>query len=100
LKNATDLNNKHWENLFGDWVLQYFNSFVSSIQQEKFATDELLREGLEESVPKGVLKLRIVDKTSDYNEIVLDDGAVVIQTTTSRWGANMNYAARKLVNIL
>lgn len=100
LKNGKDVRDD-WEKNLGSFALQYFGSFVDQLEREKFGEDDLLREGFEEVVPKAVLKLRIVDKlSSGYNEILLDDGAIVIQTTPDKWGTNIHYAAEKLVSIL
>jgi len=91
-----------WETNLGGFALSYFESFVSVLEREKFGEDDRLREGFEEGVYKGVVKLRLVDKLTKegYNEIVLDHGAVVIQTTPDNWGTNIYNAAEKLVDIL
>ena len=117
LKGGKDVRDD-WETNLGSFALSYFESFLDVLEREKFAEDELLREGLEEGVPKGVVHLRIVDELKEgYNEILLDDGALVIQvifrsrnflgrdanslqTTPDKWGTNINYAAQKLVDIL
>ena len=50
------------------------------LEREKFGDDELLREGLEEAASKGIVKLRLVDSlNSGYNEVLIDDGVLVIQ---------------------
>ncbi|KAG4430519.1 hypothetical protein IFR05_014005 [Cadophora sp. M221] len=90
-----------WEANLGGFSFSYLESFVSVLEREKFGEDELLREGFEEAVPKGVVQLRIVDKLpSGYNEILIDDGAIVIQTTPANWGTNVYNAAEKLVDIM
>jgi len=72
-----------WETNLGSFAVKYYESFLDVLASEKFESDEMLREGLEEGVPKGVVKLRIVEKLrtdqTGYNEVVLDDGALVIQ---------------------
>lgn len=74
-----------WETNLGSFATYYFEGFVSALSSQKFDEDEMLREGLEEAVPNGVLKLRIVDKLttgqSSYNEITLDNGDLVIQVS-------------------
>ncbi|KAF8865682.1 hypothetical protein BDZ45DRAFT_580014 [Acephala macrosclerotiorum] len=95
-----------WETNLGSFTLKYFESFVDALEREKFADDELLREGLEEEVSKGVLKMRIVEKLvggkggNGYNEILVEDGVLIIQTTADKWGTNVHYGAEKLVDIL
>jgi hypothetical protein len=80
-----------WETNLGSFVLSYFESFVSQLETEKFGEDDLLREGLEEACPKNVIRMRLVEKlSSGYNEILLEDGALVIQVScVCSWGASM-----------
>ncbi|KFY39374.1 hypothetical protein V495_05985 [Pseudogymnoascus sp. VKM F-4514 (FW-929)] len=103
LKGGKDVRDD-WETNLGQFATNYFDGFVSVLNYQKFHEDEMLREGLEEGVPNGVLKLRIVEKLttgqSSYNEITLDNGDLVIQTTPNYWGTNVNDAASKLVDIL
>ncbi|KIM94339.1 hypothetical protein OIDMADRAFT_45770 [Oidiodendron maius Zn] len=100
LKTGKDVRDD-WEKNLGNFAVMYFESFLSALQYNKFAEDDLLREGFEEGVPKGVVKLRLVEKLpSGYNQILLDDGAVVLQTTPNNWGTNVNDTAAKLVDIL
>jgi hypothetical protein len=71
-----------WERNLGEFVRLYFEGFRDVLEREKFGEDELLREGLEEEVPAGVLRLRVVDKLSGYyNEVVLEEGALVMQVS-------------------
>jgi hypothetical protein len=61
---------------------------VDQLEREGFATDDLLKEGLEKGVPEGVLKLRIVEKLGErfnYNEVLLENGVLIIQTTPDMW---------------
>lgn len=86
LKGGKDVRDD-WETNIGNFATSYFEGFVSAITYQKFHEDEMLREGLEEAVPNGVLKLRIVEKLtsgqSSYNEIILDNGDLVIQVSCS-----------------
>lgn len=74
---------ENWEANIGNFARDYFSSFADYLAYEKFESDDLLREGLAEAVPKGVVKFRIVDKLqtdqNGYNEIVLDGDELVIQ---------------------
>lgn len=81
LKNGKDVRDD-WERNLGSFAKSYFESFVDQLEREKFGDDDMLREGLEECVPKNVLRLRLVEKlASGYNEILLDDGELVIQVS-------------------
>lgn len=82
LKGGKDVRDD-WETNLGSFAVKYYESFLDVLASEKFESDEMLREGLEEGMPKGVVKLRIVEKLgtdqTGYNEVVLDDGTLVIQ---------------------
>jgi hypothetical protein len=82
LKNGKDVRDD-WETNLGDFARKYYESFIDVLEREKFGEDEMLREGLEEGVPKGVVQLKLVDtlKSGGYNETVLDDGALSIQVS-------------------
>lgn len=102
LKKGKDVRDD-WERNLGNFAIAYYESFLSALEYNKFGEDDLLREGFEENVPKGVVKLRIVEQLqlqSGYNEILLEDGAVVLQTTPKYWGTNTHDTAAKLVDIL
>ncbi len=72
-----------WATNLGSFAFKYLESFVDVLEREKFHEDEMLREGFEEGVPKGVVQLKVVDtlKNGGYNEVVLDDGALIIQVS-------------------
>jgi hypothetical protein len=117
LKDSKDVRDD-WQTNLGDFVYKYFEAFVDVLKNEKFAEDDMLQEGFAEGVPKGVVKLQVLDKIEvSYNQTVIVDGAVVIQvcfeirplvlmaandsqTTPSNWGTNIHYAGQKLVDLL
>lgn len=71
-----------WESTLGAFAKNYFDGFLDILKREKFIDDEMLREGFEEGVPKGVVKLRVVDKLKSgngYNETIIEDGEAIIQ---------------------
>lgn len=80
LKGGKDVRDD-WETNLGDFAKKYLEGFVDVLEREKFGDDEMLREGFEEGVPKGVVQLKIVDALKDggYNEVLLDDGTLSIQ---------------------
>jgi len=84
LKSGKDVRDD-WETNLGRFALGYFEGFVDVLEREKFGEDDMLREGFEEGVPKGIVKLKLVDALKDggYNEVVLDDGTLSIQVSSS-----------------
>lgn len=78
LKGGADVRDD-WERNLGSFTVKYYESFADALEREKFGTDEMLREGFEEGVPKGVVRFRIVEKMSGYNGLILDDGELIMQ---------------------
>ncbi|KAE9376475.1 hypothetical protein N431DRAFT_479727 [Stipitochalara longipes BDJ] len=101
LKTGKDVRDD-WETNLGSFSLKYLDAFVDVLAREKFGEDDMLREGFEEGVPKGIVQLKLVDalKNGGYNETLLDDGVLTIQTTPDKWGTNIHYACEKLVDLL
>lgn len=102
LKEGKDVRDD-WESNLGDFAVKYFDSFSSVLESEKFGEDEMLREGFEEGVPKGIVELRVVGRDvlkSGYNGLVLEDGKLVILTIPEYWGTNIHHAGQGLVDIL
>jgi hypothetical protein len=78
LKGGKDVRDD-WERNLGSFAVKYYESFTDTLQREKFGEDDMLREGFEEGVPKGVVKLRLVEKMSGYNTILVEDGVCILQ---------------------
>ena len=93
---------RDWQQRFGEDTLKYFEGFVSAIEYAGFAKDDMLQEGFQEGVPKGVVELRVVDKLEkgSYNETVIDDGVAVMQTISKYWNTNTGEPARNLMDLL
>jgi hypothetical protein len=123
LKNGGSDVRSDWEANLGEFTVLYFKGFLYTINRDNFSSDEMLREGLAEAIPAGVIKLRVVDKlSSGYNEILIEDDALVIQvsfrpfrksktleniakrnqlqTTPDNWGVNIDDATSKLIDLL
>ncbi|KAI0154635.1 hypothetical protein GGR57DRAFT_107107 [Xylariaceae sp. FL1272] len=100
-KKKTDLR-KDWESSFGQAIHDYFYGLSRQLEWQKFEDDELLQEGFFEIVEKAEVQFRIVEKLKErsYNEVVIEDGVLYIQTIPSRWWSNSSDAAEGLVNML
>ncbi|KAI1831280.1 hypothetical protein DTO006G1_7636 [Penicillium roqueforti] len=92
-----------WETNFGATALEYFESLATHLDWNNFGKDDLLKEGFLESVDKGKVALRVVDKlegSSNYNEAKIEDGVLYLQTKADTWGVNTNQASQKIVDLL
>ncbi|KAH0441919.1 hypothetical protein CcaCcLH18_01779 [Colletotrichum camelliae] len=91
-----------WEGNLGNFTRMYFEGLVYQMGYQKFDEDDLLREGFNEAVDKGEIHFRIVDKMSyaTYGEVVVEDGAVYVQTQAKNFGTNVDYAAEKMLDQL
>ncbi|PPQ84120.1 hypothetical protein CVT25_003333 [Psilocybe cyanescens] len=85
---------KDWQKNFGEVTLLYFN--------QGFDKDDMLQEGLAETLASQTFKIRVVEKTKNgsANEIVLEDGVCYIQTYPARWYYNLSQVGSGLVDML
>ncbi|SPO07090.1 uncharacterized protein DNG_09784 [Cephalotrichum gorgonifer] len=91
-----------WQGNVGPFVKLYFEAFVNTLRSEKFGEDDLLQEGFNEAVEKEEVAFRIVDKLvkGSYNEPVVEDGVLYLQTTPQNFGTNIDDIAAKLIDLL
>ncbi|KAI0803471.1 hypothetical protein GGR55DRAFT_662736 [Xylaria sp. FL0064] len=91
-----------WQRSFGSMTREYFSGLAKQLEWQKFEDDELLQEGFNDLVSKGEVAFRIVDKLQkgSYNECVIEDGVLYLQTTPKTWASNTNEAAEKLIDLL
>ena len=93
---------REWQKSLGRFTLDYFHEFADVMENKGFGDDDMLQEGFKESVEKNQIALRIVDKLSkgNYNEPVIENGVLYIQTTADNWATNVGDPAYKLMDIL
>ncbi|POR37052.1 Uncharacterized protein TPAR_02755 [Tolypocladium paradoxum] len=92
-----------WQENLGGFVRAYFDAFSNWLQREKVGDDELLREGVNEAVESGKVAFRVVDEgkmEETYNEAVIQDGVLYLQTVPQYFGTNIGYIADKLMDKL
>ncbi|KIY66245.1 hypothetical protein CYLTODRAFT_399011 [Cylindrobasidium torrendii FP15055 ss-10] len=91
-----------WRTNFGEATLAYFQDGLKyQIEYQKFKDDEMLQEGLQEAVEKNTFVLRVVPKTKKtYNEVVIEDGVLYLQTTGEYWWCNTSNVGEGLLDIL
>ena len=80
----------------------YFNAVYKAVDELGFGKDEMLQEGLQEAMEKNEIQLRVVEKLVKgyYNEIIFENGVLIVQTTPPMWTSNINDCAMKLVDLL
>lgn len=93
---------REWQKKLGFHTFKYFESLVSSLEEQGFAKDDMLQEGYQETADKNEIGLRIVDKLQKgtYNECVFENGVMYIQTTPQYWTSNIRDAGAKIVDLL
>ncbi|KAI0424106.1 hypothetical protein F5Y09DRAFT_348065 [Xylaria sp. FL1042] len=91
-----------WQQSFGNITREYFHGLAKQLEWQKFEDDELLQAGFNDVIDKGEVVFRIVEKLQkgSYNECVIEDGVLYLQTTSKTWASNTSDAAEKLVGLL
>lgn len=73
-----------WERDLGHVVRRYYEGLEYNLRRNNFGTDDLLREGFQDAVDKGVIVVRVVDKLKtdrDDAECVIEDGLLYLQVS-------------------
>ncbi len=91
-----------WDRILGQASLAYFDGFAYQLKRAGFEDDDLLQEGFQDGVTKNEIALRIVDKLEkgSYNEIVIKDGILYLQTTADQWWVNVDDIGSDILDIL
>ena len=91
-----------WLSRIGEWTLGYFEGVKDTLVYKGFDTDTMLQEGFRDSVEKNEIELRVVEKLvkGSYNEVIIENGVLVIQTLPETWTANIGDAAEDILMVL
>ncbi|PTB70315.1 hypothetical protein BBK36DRAFT_1107249 [Trichoderma citrinoviride] len=93
-----------WRQNLGSFLRMYFEGLVRYLEYQKFGEDDMLYEAFNEAVDRSTVAFRIVDKGqlkhSTYNECVIEDGTLILQTIPEYFGTNIDEAARNLIDLL
>ncbi|KAG7090667.1 hypothetical protein E1B28_009766 [Marasmius oreades] len=96
-----DKSDDGWEEKFGMATFEYFEYFRDNLVRQGFKGDDMLQEGLADALTSKKFILRVVPKiTASYNEVVLDDGAACMQTTSDNWWVNVSQVGEGFINLL
>ncbi|KAH8670093.1 hypothetical protein BGZ61DRAFT_537650 [Ilyonectria robusta] len=97
---SSDVRDDYATNL-GSFVRGYFEGLNDYLTYQKFDSDDMLQEGLVETLEGNAVHFRIVDKMSkSYNEAVIEDGILYLQTNSANFGTNIHQIADGLVDLL
>ena len=93
---------QEWQKSLGRFSLEYFSAFIEVMENRGFGDDEMVQEGFKEAVEQNKVVLRIVDNLNKghYNEPVIEDGVLCIQTTAEFWATNVGDPAYELMDLL
>ncbi len=93
---------QEWQKSLGRFTLEYFSGFIEVMENKGFGDDDMVQEGFKESVERNKVVLRIMDKLNKghYNEPLIEDGVLYIQTTAEFWATNVNDPAYELMDLL
>lgn len=61
-KDGTDRFYSYWPQAVPRYVVEYFDALARRLKEDKFGTDDMLKEGFIETVDKKVVKFEIVDE--------------------------------------
>ena len=91
-----------WQTQLGDHTFTYSQYFEEQLEDDGFSRNDILQEEFKEAAKKNELALRAVKKLTkgNYNECVIENGVLYIQTTPEHWTSNCRDPAAGLVDIL
>lgn len=92
-----------WQRNFGATHFAYFKDGLKwQLEYQKFKGDEMLQEGLAETLTSKTFKIRVVDKLNKgyCNEVVLENGVMYLQSTPDKWYYNTSDMGSGLVDLL
>lgn len=100
---AANGDDTRWQELLGNFVRLYFDALAVYLKFKRFESDEMLREGLLESIPTKKVVFRILDNgklKNEPSEVVIEDDTLYLQTTPATWNSNIDNVANNLIDIL
>ncbi|KAF5367951.1 hypothetical protein D9758_004511 [Tetrapyrgos nigripes] len=90
-----------WEQNLGRTIYSYFEGFKDQLKYQGFKDDEMLQEGLAEVFESKKIVVRVVPKTKKtYNEAIIEDGVIYLQTTPEQWWVNTSQIGEKFIDLL
>lgn len=89
----------------GRLTVQYFEGFLSWVQNKNFRKDEMMQEAFKDAVEKNEVELRVVDDLPGYpgnsrNDCIIEEGRFVIRSKLTSWGSNTMNASERIADLL
>jgi len=102
LKHAEKTSSTGWDQNIACATYSYFEGVRDQMDRQGFKGDDMLQEGFQEGISKGEICVRIVDKLVKgyYNEVVIENGVLYVQTTPENWYCNVGSPAENLLDLL
>ena len=94
---------RDWQKTFGTSTLQYFEGVADQLEELGFRGDDLLKDGFKEGVHQAQIIVRVVDDLvtgGDFNECLVRNGILYLQTTPRYWTADTEYTLKGLIEQL
>lgn len=80
----------------------FFDGVILIVDWQKFHSDNVLREGFNEAVSKGIIAFSLFDNLNYANscKVVVKYGTLFIQSTPEHYGVNIGDTAQRLIDQL
>lgn len=90
------------ETTIGGYTYFYFKSLLSTLESNKVADDEMIKEAIEEEMSGNKIEFVVVpgDAVSGYGDTKFEGGALQIRTNPKNYGVNIDDITRKLLDQL
>jgi hypothetical protein len=93
---------QRFEDVLGSRTIEYLESLPSALERDGFDKDDMLQEALQEAVSTKTVAVRLVEKLerNTYNETVIQDGKLYLQTVPKNWSVNTDQIANGIIDLL
>ncbi|KAH8832185.1 hypothetical protein DL96DRAFT_1678378 [Flagelloscypha sp. PMI_526] len=90
------------ERQFAPLTAGYLRALAYILDTSGYGTDDMLKEGFNESITSNIIKFRVVDtlKRNKYCEVDIEDGVLYLQSSPSTFGQNPDNIGWDLADLL
>jgi hypothetical protein len=90
---------KGFEDNLGEILYSHYLGYLAD-SLEKLVKDDMVKQAIVDASTKKVVALKFVDKTETYNDVVFDEGRVVIQTKPNNLATNVYQIGEDIIGRL